>query len=74
VTRRARALAALPAAALAAALLTGCGGGAHTPAAAPSAGSTSPAPSASELAHMQKLVDDADSAAAAADSDAAKDN
>jgi hypothetical protein len=74
VTRRARALALLPTAALAVAVLGGCGrhSGSAEPA-SPSPGSTSPAPSASELAHMQKLVDDADSAAAAAESDAAGD-
>lgn len=82
MTGRARVLVALPAAALAFAVLTGCGQ--HDRSAAPAApagatapsataGSTSPAPSASELAHMQKLVDDADSAAAEADSDAAGD-
>lgn len=63
-----RALALLPAGALAALLVTGCGSHDH---AAGNPGSTSPVPSASELAHMQKLVDDADSAAAAAESDAA---
>ncbi|MYS19649.1 hypothetical protein GA0115240_11145 [Streptomyces sp. DvalAA-14] len=76
MTRRAGLLAAAPAAALALALLTGCGGQQHAAApgpAAPAPGSTSPAPSASQLAHMQKLVDDADSAAAVADSDAAND-
>ncbi|SHL45365.1 hypothetical protein [Actinacidiphila paucisporea] len=69
---RGKALALLPAAALAALLLTGCGS--HSGAAGPAGpGSTSPTPAASELAHMQKLVDDADSAAAVADSDAAAD-
>jgi hypothetical protein len=67
---RARALALLPATALAALLLTACGG--HSGAAG-SPGSTSPAPAPADLAHMQKLVDDADSAAAVADSDAAAD-
>ncbi|MFG1806705.1 hypothetical protein [Streptomyces sp. NPDC049040] len=66
-----RALALLPAGALAALLLTGCGS--HGSAAG-TPGSTSPAPAASEIAHMQKLLDDADSAASAADSDAASDN
>jgi hypothetical protein len=70
VTRRRRALALLPAGALAALLLTGCGSHDH---ASGTPGSTSPAPAASDLAHLQKLVDDADSAAAAADSDAAGD-
>ncbi|MFI0720437.1 hypothetical protein [Streptomyces sp. NPDC021224] len=71
MTRR-QALALLPAGALAAALLlTGCGS--HDGASG-STGATSPAPAASDLAHMQKLVDDADSAAAAAESDAASDN
>ncbi|WP_327292333.1 hypothetical protein [Streptomyces sp. NBC_01198] len=65
-----RPLALLPAAALGALLLTGCGNHGH---AADSPGSASPAPAASELAHMQKLLDDADSAAAVADSDAAAD-
>src|SRR5258707_221472 len=37
------------------------------------AGSTSPSPDASELAHMQKLVDGAESAVATAESDAAQD-
>ncbi|CAG7656193.1 hypothetical protein [Actinacidiphila bryophytorum] len=68
---RARALALLPAGALAALLLAGCGS--HGSAAG-TPGSTSPAPAASELAHMQKLVDDADAAASAADTDAASDN
>lgn len=64
-----RPLALLPAAALAALLLTGCGSHAGAAATPPA---TSPA--ASDLAHMQKLVDDADSAAAAADSNASTDN
>jgi hypothetical protein len=69
-----RALALLPAAALAALLLTGCGSHGGAAGGPGAAGSTSPAPAPSELAHMQKLVDDADSAASAADSDAAADN
>jgi hypothetical protein len=68
---RARALALLPAGALAALLLTGCGG--HAGSAEAPGATTPPAPGASDLAHMQKLVDDADSAAAVADSDAAAD-
>jgi hypothetical protein len=71
VRRRTRALTLLPAAALGLAVLGGCGQ--HGSASAPAPGSTSPAPSASDLVHMQKLVDDADSAAAAPDSDAAAD-
>ncbi|WUH94952.1 hypothetical protein OG900_35600 [Streptomyces sp. NBC_00433] len=67
-----RALALLPAGALAALLLTGCGGHSGADGSA-DPGSTSPAPAASDLAHMQKLVDDADSAASVADSDAAAD-
>ncbi|WP_225846655.1 hypothetical protein [Streptomyces sp. HPF1205] len=70
MTRRAKAFAVLPAAALAAALLAGCGS--HGSSAGP-AGGTPSAPTASELAHMQKLVDDADSAAAKADADATGD-
>jgi hypothetical protein len=70
VTRRARAVAVLPAAALAAVLVGGCGS--HDKSAG-STGSTPSVPSASELAHMKKLVDDADSAASQADSDAAGD-
>ena len=71
---RLRTLTLLPAGALAAVLLAGCGG--HSPAAGSpgTPGSTSPVPAASELAHLQKLVDDAESAASAADSDAAADN
>ncbi|WP_333769796.1 hypothetical protein [Streptomyces sp. IBSBF 2435] len=68
-----RALAVLPAGALAALLLTGCGSHGHAAGSPGSPGSTSPAPAASDVAHMQKLLDDADSAAAAADSDAAAD-
>ena len=67
---RRRTLALLPAAGLAALLVTGCGSHGH---AADSPGSTSPAPAASDLAHMQQLVDGAASAAAAAESDAASD-
>jgi hypothetical protein len=64
-------------------LLVGCGhsggsGSTSAPsssagAAAVTAGATSPTPSASELVRMWKLVDDADSATAAAESDAADD-
>lgn len=65
-------LALLPSGALAAALLlTGCGshdGASRDP------GATSPAPAASDLAHMRKLVDDAESAASTAESDAASDS
>ncbi|MET7383698.1 hypothetical protein ACFYPT_10145 [Streptomyces sp. NPDC005529] len=48
-------------------LLTGCGGHADT--------SDSPAPASSptDLAHLQKLVDGAESAASSAESDMAKD-
>lgn len=60
----------LPAVALGALLVAGCGGN-DTSAGSP--GSTSPAPAASELAHMRQLVDGADSAASVADSDAAGD-
>ncbi|WP_405591836.1 hypothetical protein [Streptomyces sp. NBC_01190] len=76
MTRRTRPLLALPIAALALALLTGCGQqhhGAASGTAGATAGRTSPAPAASEVARMRKLVDDADSAAAVADSDAAAD-
>lgn len=72
MSRGARVLGLIPAAALAAVLTTGCGHGHNGGSAAP-AGSGSPAPAASELAHMRQLVDGADSAAAAADSDAASD-
>jgi hypothetical protein len=75
VTRRLRAAALLPAAALAFAVLTGCGH--HDgPAGADSgaSGTIAPSPpSASELAHMQKLVNDADAAASAAEKDASAD-
>ncbi|MFF7154553.1 hypothetical protein [Streptomyces sp. NPDC008139] len=72
----------MPAAcAIAGALVTGCGHSGRTSApaspadtsAGASAGSDSSAPSDSELARMRKLVDDADSAAATAESDAAGD-
>ena len=79
----------LPTALLAAAVLvTGCGGNSGSDHSAAPASSTAtapgnsaaaagtspaPAPAPSELAHMQKLVDEADSAAATADSDAAGD-
>ncbi|HEY5834608.1 hypothetical protein [Streptomyces sp.] len=70
MTGRIRGFAVLPAVALAALLVAGCGqddrGGA-------SPGSTPSAPSVSDLAHLRQLVDDADSAAAAAESDAAAD-
>lgn len=68
-----RALTLLPAGALAALLLTGCGSHGRAAGSPDTPGSTSPAPAASDLAHMQKLVDDAASAAAAAESDAASD-
>ncbi|MBD0737104.1 hypothetical protein, partial [Streptomyces sp. CBMA29] len=72
---------------IAGALVTGCGHSGATSAPASSAdtsaaasagasagaGGDSPAPSDSELARMRKLVDDADSAAATAESDAARD-
>lgn len=59
-------------------LVAGCGNGVRTegnaPAATPSsAAPSSAAPSPTDAAEMQKLVDDAASAAAAADSDAAAD-
>jgi hypothetical protein len=76
VTRHRWALAA--AAVLCAALVTGCGGGrggtdgsAKPSDATPSA--TAPAPSASELAELNRLVDGAESAAKAAESDAGSD-
>lgn len=75
MTARKGALAVLPAVVLGAALLAGCGQ--HDHAAAPGASGTAsapPAPSASELAHMRKLVDGADAAASAAEKDAAGDN
>lgn len=75
MTGRKAVWAALPAAVLAATLLAGCGQ--HDHAAAPGASGTAsapPAPSASELAHMRKLVDGADAAASAAEKDAAGDN
>jgi hypothetical protein len=71
-----------PAVVLAAVLLAGCGSHGSTagpagtvpPGPAASAGASVPSPPpASELARMRKLVDDADSAAATADSDAAGD-
>ncbi|MFI1098028.1 hypothetical protein [Streptomyces sp. NPDC020917] len=72
MTRRLRALALLPAAALAAAVLAGCAH--HDASAGSDQGGASPsAPSASQLAHMQKLVDGADSAASAAEKDASAD-
>ncbi|SEN84305.1 hypothetical protein [Actinacidiphila rubida] len=71
MTRRLRAAALLPAAALAVAVLGGC---AHHGTTTDGSGNASPsAPSASDLAHMKKLVDDADSAASAADKDASAD-
>ena len=75
MTRRLRAAALLPAAALAFAVLTGCGHHDGSTGADPGAsGTITPsAPSASELAHMKKLVDDADSAASAAEKDASGD-
>ena len=76
MTRRTRASALLAAALLAAALTAGCahsGGSAGSATSAPAAGGTSPSPDASELAHMQKLVDGAESAVATAESDAAQD-
>jgi hypothetical protein len=75
VTRKPLAL--LPAALLAGAvLLTGCAGhdGSAGPGSGAPTGSASPPAGPSDLAHMRKLVDDADSAAAVADSDAAADN
>lgn len=87
MSRSARVPGIAAAAVLAAALLlTGCGGHGHSAApAAPAApgsapvatsgdSSAAPAPDPSELARMQKLVDEADSAAAKADADAAGDN
>ena len=75
MTRRTRLFALLPTGLLAAVLVTGCGGRSdHSGApASGGTGSSSPAPDASELAHLQKLVDGADSAASAAESDAAND-
>lgn len=75
MTPRTRALAALPAAALTAALLAGCGSHGSSAGSSGAPGtSAAPAPvSSSDLARMQKLVDQADSAAARADSDAASD-
>ncbi|MBY8881246.1 hypothetical protein [Actinacidiphila acidipaludis] len=74
MTRRRRAAALLPAAALAFAVLTGCGSHGAAGADPGSSGAVTPsAPSASQLAHMQKLVDDADSAAATAEKDASGD-
>lgn len=76
MNRRIRASALLPAALLAAALTAGCAhsGGSAAPAAPSSATSgAAPAPDPSELAHMQKLVDGAESAVATAESDAAHD-
>ncbi|MFF6959983.1 hypothetical protein [Streptomyces sp. NPDC008317] len=82
---RTRAGAVLAACAIAGALVTGCGHSGRTSApassadtsaavsAGASAGSDSSAPSDSELTRMRKLVDDADSAAATAESDAAAD-
>ncbi|SDO70049.1 hypothetical protein [Actinacidiphila guanduensis] len=75
MTRRSGA--ALPAAALvlsAALLLAGCGSHARAAGSSGTGGAPNPsAPSASELAHMQQLVDGAESAVATADSDAAGD-
>ena len=75
MTRRLKAAALLPAAALALAVLTGCGHHDGSAGADPGgAGAITPsAPSASQLAHMKKLVDDADSAAATAEKDASGD-
>ncbi|QKV93667.1 hypothetical protein HUT19_19470 [Streptomyces sp. NA02950] len=73
MTRR-TAGAAVAAAVLCAALVTGCGGGSDSSGtssgATPSA--TDPAPSSSELAELNRLVDDAESAASAAEADADK--
>jgi hypothetical protein len=69
-------LALLPAAALAAAVLGGCAHHGASTGAGPGGGATASQPSppsASELAHMRKLVDGADAAASAADKDAAAD-
>ncbi|MEW1748856.1 hypothetical protein ACIQU1_10645 [Streptomyces angustmyceticus] len=57
------------------ALVAGCGNGVRTEGDAPHAtpSSSAPAPAPSDLSDMRKLVDDAASAAAAADSDAAAD-
>ncbi|MFI1259347.1 MULTISPECIES: hypothetical protein [Streptomyces] len=54
-------------------LVAGCGNGVRTEGNAPTATPSSAAPSPTGAAEMQKLVDDAASAAAAADSDAAAD-
>ncbi|WP_328541267.1 MULTISPECIES: hypothetical protein [unclassified Streptomyces] len=53
--------------ATAALLLTGCGGHADT------SNTTAPSSSATDLAHLQKMVDGAESAASSAESDMAKD-
>ncbi|MCP9212953.1 hypothetical protein [Streptomyces cucumeris] len=77
MTRR-TAGAGLAAALLCAALVTGCGGGSDDAGASSGTSSdatssaTTPAPSASELADLNRLVDDAESAADVADSDAQK--
>lgn len=76
MTGRIRASSLLASALLAAALTAGCahsGGSAGPTASVPAAGSSTPAPDASELAHMRRLVDGAESAVATAESDAAKD-
>lgn len=56
--------------ATAAVLLTGCGGHAGTP---DTSGPSSPAASTTDLAHVRKLVDGAESAARSAESDMAED-
>lgn len=71
--RTRRTLALLPAAALTALLLTACGTHSGTADHPDGKGSASPTAPPSDLAQMRELVDDADSAASAADSDAAAD-
>ncbi|GES28187.1 hypothetical protein AB0G60_01330 [Streptomyces angustmyceticus] len=56
------------------ALVAGCGNGVRTEGDAPRATPSSSAPAPTDLPDLRKLVDDAESAAAAADSDAAADH
>ncbi|MCM2424523.1 hypothetical protein [Streptomyces sp. RKAG337] len=70
MTMRYRAVAVTATMLLCAALATGCGGKGG----ADDGSATTPTPSGSQLSHLDKVVGDAESAANAAESDAASDN